>query len=84
VGQVKTLKEPLPPTKALLSPARISGVRAGSPLVILPAARHGDYDGVSSEKRVEPAAEGHSVDERNLSVGVHLGLPLHASPVSDL
>ncbi len=82
--RAKSLKEPLPPTRALLSPAGISGVRAGSPLVILPAAGHGDYDGVSSEGRVEPAAEGHSVDESNLSVGVRLGLPLHASPVSDL
>jgi hypothetical protein len=31
--RAKTLKEPLPPTRALLSPAGISGVRAVSPLV---------------------------------------------------
>jgi hypothetical protein len=31
--RAKTLKEPLPSTRALLSPAGISGVRAVSPLV---------------------------------------------------
>ncbi|CAK9263106.1 unnamed protein product [Sphagnum jensenii] len=49
-----------------------------------PDSGHGDYDGVSSEGRVELVVEGHSVDESNLSVGVRLRLPLHASLVSDL
>jgi hypothetical protein len=31
--RAKTLKKPLPPTRALLSPVGISGVRAVSPLV---------------------------------------------------
>ncbi|CAM6039742.1 unnamed protein product [Sphagnum compactum] len=47
--------------------------RAHKPRIVLTGPAQGDF-----------AAEGHSVDESNLSVGVRLGLPLHASPVSDL
>jgi aspartyl aminopeptidase len=54
--------------------------------VLLAAAGDGDYDGVSSEGRGGPTNEAHSMDESNFGVGethVRLGLPMHASPISD-
>lgn len=78
-------ESPLPPTRALLGSSTIAG--AGVASVLLAAAGDGDYDGASSEGRGGQAAEGHSMDESNFGVAdthVRLGLPLHASPVSDL
>lgn len=76
----------MPPTRSLLGPSGHSNV-AGVASVLLAAAGDGDYgDGVSSEGRGGPTNEAHSMDESNFGVGethVRLGLPMHASPVSD-
>lgn len=84
--RAKRAKEnPLPPTRSLLGPSSHSNV-AGVASVLLAAAGDGDYDGVSSEGRGGPTNEAHSMDESNFGVGephVRLGLPMHASPVSD-
>jgi len=84
--RAKRAKEnPLPPTRSLLGPSGHSNV-AGVASVLLAAAGDGDYDGVSSEGRGGPTNEAHSMDESNFGVGethVRLGLPMHASPVSD-
>ncbi|XP_024361340.1 probable aspartyl aminopeptidase isoform X3 [Physcomitrium patens] len=84
--RAKRAKEnPLPPTRSLLGTPGHTNV-AGVVSVLLAAAGDGDYDGVSSEGRGGPANEAHSMDESNFGVGethVRLGLPMHASPVSD-
>ncbi|CAM6057295.1 unnamed protein product [Sphagnum tenellum] len=55
--------------------------RAHKPRIVLMCPAQGDFGLVLC---YPDSAEGHSVDESNLLVGVHLGLPLHASPMSDL